>query len=88
MGDIARVAPKWPLGIQGECYGHRDVDGPRVLQHKRGLGARATLAAGDRALRCDGLVQTVLQRLILRDAEVKLVEAEKKGVPVLQRKIV
>lgn len=87
MGDIAGVAPKWPLRIQGERDGHRDVDGPWVLQHQGGLGARATLAAGDGALRCDGLVQAVLQRLVLRDAEVEFVEAEEKGVPVLQGKL-
>lgn len=86
MGDVTGVAPKWPLGIQSEGDGHRDVDGPWVLQHEGGLGAGASLAAGDRAVWRDGLVQAVLQGLILRDAEVKLVKAEKKGVPILQGK--
>lgn len=86
MGDIAGVAPKRTLGIQGKCDGHRNVDGARILQHKRGLGTRATLATGDGALRCDGLIHAMLQRLVLRDAKVELIEAEEKGVPVLQGK--
>lgn len=88
VGDVARVAPERSLGIQGERDGHGDVDGPRVLQHNGRLGTGAALAAGDGALWPDGLVQAVLQRLVLGDAEVELIKAEKKGVPILYAKSV
>ena len=87
MGDVSGVAAEGPLGVQREGDGHGDVDKPRVLQQERRLrAATATrLAAGDhhRALGRGGLVQAMLQGLVLRHAEVQLVEAQQERVPVL-----
>lgn len=88
VGDIARVASKRALGIQREGDGDRDVDGARVLQQEGDLGAGASLSAGHHhALRRGRLVQTVFYCLILRHAEVQLVEAQQEGVPVLREDV-
>lgn len=83
VGNIARIAPKWPQRIQGQCDGHRDVDQTRVLQQGWRLGAGSRLATGHCALWCNGLIQAVLEGLVFWDAKVNLVESEKKGVPIL-----
>lgn len=83
VGNIAWVAPKWPQWIQGQCDGHRDVDRPWVLQQGWWLGAGSRLTAGHCALWSDGLVQVVLEGLVFWDAKVKLIESEKKRVPIL-----
>lgn len=85
MGDVAGVASERALGVQRENDGDRYVDGAGVLQQKGGLGAGASLAAGHhQALWRCGLIQAVLYRLVLRDAEVQLVVAQQEGVPVLR----
>lgn len=85
MRDVAGVASERALGVQRERDGDRDVDGTRVLQQEGNLGAGASLDAGHaHALRRGGLVQAVLYRLVLRHAEVQLIEAQQKGVPVLK----
>ena len=87
MGDVAGVAAEGPLRVQRQGDGHGDVDEARVLQQERRLGAAAgaRLPAGHhrRALRRGGLVQAVLEGLVLRHAEVQLVEAQQERVPVL-----
>lgn len=83
--DVPGVPSERALGVQREGDGDWDVDGPRVLQQEGNLGAGPSLAAGHHhALWRGGLVQTVLYRFILWHAEVQLVEAQQKGVPVLQ----
>lgn len=64
VGNIARIAPKWPQRIQGQCDGHRDVDQTRVLQQGWRLGAGSRLATGHCALWCNGLIQAVLEGLV------------------------
>ena len=88
MGDVAGVAAEGALRVQRDGDGHGDVDEPRVFQQEWRLGAAACLAAGahQRALGRGGLVQAVLEGLILRHAEVQLVEAQQERVPVLEGK--
>lgn len=83
--DVARVPSKRPLGVQSEGDGDRYVDGPGVVQEQRNLSTGARLDAGHaHALRRGGLVPAVFYRLVLRHAEVELVKAQQKSVPVLQ----
>lgn len=85
MCDVARVPSKWALGVQREGDGDRYVDGTRIVQEERNLSTGARLDTGHaHVLRRGGLIPAVLYRFVLRHAEVQLVEAQQKSVPVLQ----
>lgn len=83
VGNIPWIASKWPERIQGQCDGYRDVDWPWVLQERWRLGAWSRLTTCHCALWRGGIVQAVLKSLIFRDAQVKLIETQKEGVPIL-----